>query len=197
MFLKSRSKSFGTREYWIAGLSMTMGASLGAGAMYFCDPSRGHARRKVAAGRTVSLMAEGGRLVEREGRHIVSQAEGLIAQARSLFHRKRHVSDDVVAERVRGRLSQMAQHPESISASVQKGIVALTGTVARAERKHLVKEIWGVPGVVKVEDLLVNEARQNGRAVPRILGGLAGAGAMVLLAVAGGRSHSASRRAAA
>jgi hypothetical protein len=197
MFWKSRSKPAGSREYWIAALSMTTGASLGAGVMYFCDPNRGHARRREVAGKTASLIAQGERLIERQGRSIRSRTGGILAEARSLFHRNHRVSDDVVLERVRSRLSHVVEHPQSVSAKVEDGIVTLTGTVARVERKGLLKEIREVPGVSKLEDLLVNEARRNGRSVPRIVGGLAGAGALVLLALAGGRSHSASRRAAA
>ena len=62
-------------------------------------------------------------------------------------------------------------------------------------KKRVLREIREVPGVLKVEELLTYENRRNGRSIPKLLGGLAGAA--VLLAVASGRSHSASRRAAA
>ena len=67
---------------------------------------------------------------------------------------------------------------------------------SRAKRKkRVLREIREVPGVLKVEELLTYENRRNGRSIPKLLGGLAGAA--VLLAVASGHSHSASRRAAA
>jgi hypothetical protein len=47
---------------------------------------------------------------------------------------------------------------------------------------------------MKMEELLTYEKRKNGRPIPKLLGGLAGAA--VLLAVASSRAHSASRRAA-
>ncbi len=195
MFWKRRSRSFDNREYWIAGLSVTMGAGLGVGFTYFCDPGRGHARRKKVADRAVSLIAQGERLVEHKGKNILNRTEGMLAQARSLFYRQEDVPDEVLLERVRSRLGHVVQHPQSISTTVEAGIVRLTGTVAREEKKRVLREIREVPGVLKVEELLTYENRRNGRSIPKLLGGLAGAA--VLLAVASGRSHSASRRAAA
>lgn len=195
MFWKRRSKSFNNREYWIAGLSMTTGAGLGAGFTYFCDPDRGHARRKKVADRAVSLIEQGERLVEHKGNSILNRAEGILSQARSLFHGQEDVPDEVVLERVLSRMGHVVQNPRSISTTVKKGIVRLTGIVARDEKKRILREIRAVPGVSKVEELLTHENRRNGRSIPTLLGGLAGAA--VLLAVASGRSHSVSRRAAA
>jgi hypothetical protein len=195
VFWKRRSRSFDNREYWIAGLSVTMGAGLGVGFTYFCDPGRGHARRKMVADRAVSLIAQGERLVEHKGKNILNRTEGMLAQARSLFYRQEDVPDEVLLERVRSRLGHVVQHPQSISTTVEAGIVRLTGTVAREEKKRVLREIREVPGVLKVEELLTYENRGSGRSFPKLLGGLAGAA--VLLAVASGRSHSASRRVAA
>jgi hypothetical protein len=194
MFWERRSKSFDNREYWIAGLSATMGAGLGVGFTYFCDPDRGHARRKKVADRAVSLIAQGERLVEHQGKNILNRAEGMLNQAGSLFHRQEDVPDDVLLERVRSRLGRVVQRPQSISTSVEEGIVRLTGTVAREEKKGVLREIREVPGVLRVEELLTYEKRRNGKSIPTLLGGLAGAA--VLLVVASSRSHSASRRAA-
>ena len=86
------------------------------------------------------------------------------------------------------------QHPQAISTTVEEGIVRLTGTLARKEKKGVLREIREVPGVLKVEELLTYENLRNRRSIPKLLGGLAGAA--LLVAVASGRSHSASRRAA-
>ena len=134
MFWERRSKSFDNREYWIAGLSVTMGAGLGVGFTYFCDPDRGRARRKKVGDRAVSLIAQGERLVEHKGKDILNRAEGILNQAGSLFHRQEDVPDDVLLERVRSRLGRVVQRPQSISTSVEEGIVRLTGTVAREEK---------------------------------------------------------------
>ena len=195
MFWKRRSRSFDNREYWIAGLSVTMGAGLGVGFTYFCDPDRGHARRKKVSDRASSLIAQGERLVEHKGRSVLNRAEGILSQARSLFHGQEAVSDEVLLERVRSRLGHVVQHPQSISTTVEKGIVRLTGVVAREAKKRVLREIREVPGVLKVEELLTYENRKNGRPIPKLLGGIAGAA--VLFAVASSRSHSASRRTAA
>jgi osmotically-inducible protein OsmY len=194
MFWKRRSKSFNNREYWIAGLSVTTGAGLGAGFTYFCDPDRGHARRKKVSDRAASLIAQGERLVEHKGNSILHRAEGIFSQAQSLFHGQENVSDEVLLERVRSRLGHIVQFPQSISTRVEKGIVRLTGTVARDEKKRILRAIREVPGVMKMEELLTYEKRKNGRPIPKLLGGLAGAA--VLLAVASSRAYSASRRAA-
>jgi osmotically-inducible protein OsmY len=195
MFWKRRSKSFDNREYWIAGVSVTTGASLAVGFMYFCDPDRGHARRKKVADRAVSLIAQGERLVEHKAKNTLNRAEGLLAWARPLFHRHEEVPDEMLLQRVRTRLGHIVQHPQTISTTVEQGIVRLTGTVAREEKKRVLKEIRDVPGVSKVEELLAYESPRIARSIPKLLGGLAGAA--VLLAVASGNSHSASRRAAA
>jgi len=171
-----------------------MGAGLGVGFTYFCDPDCGHGRRKKVADRAVSLIAQGERLVEHQGKNILNRAEGMLNRVGSLFHHQEDVPDDVLLERVRSRLGRVAQRPQSISTSVEEGIVRLTGTVAREEKKGVLREIREVPGVLRVEELLTYEKRRNGKSIPTLLGGLAGAA--VLLVVASSRSHSASRRAA-
>jgi catechol 2,3-dioxygenase-like lactoylglutathione lyase family enzyme len=115
----------------------------------------------------------------------------MLAQSRSLFHRQEDVPDDTLLERVRSRLRHVVKHPQSTSTAVEAGIVRLTGTVAREEKKRVLKEIRDVPGVLKVEELLIYENRQDGRSIAKLLGGVAGAA--VLLAVASCRSHSVSR----
>ena len=195
MFWKQRFKSFNKRGYWIAGLSVTTGAGLGAGFTYFCDPDHGHARRKKVADRALSLIAQGERLVEHKGKNMLNRAEKILSQARPLFHRQEDVPDEVLLERVRSRLSHVVQHAQSVSATVEEGNVRLTGIVARKEKKRVLREIREVPGVLKVEELLTYKRRSHGRPIPKLLGALAGAA--VLLAAASARSHSASRRAAA
>ena len=195
MFWKRTFKSFNKRGYWITGLSVTTGAGLGAGFTYFCDPDRGYARRKKVADRVFSLIARGERLVEHKGKNVLNRAERILSQTRPLFHRREDVPDEVLLERVRSRLSHVVQHPQSISATAEEGNVRLTGVVARKEKKRVLREIREVPGVLKVEELLTYKNRNHGRPIPKLLGALAGAA--VLLVAASGRSHSASRRAAA
>src|SRR5262249_2639027 len=195
MSWKRRSKSFANREFWIAGLSMTMGAGLGMGVAYFCDPDCGRARRKKVGDRATRLITQGGCLVEHKGKNLLNRAEGMLPQSRSVCPRQEDGTDEVLLERVRSRLGHAVQHPHSIATTVEQGIVRLTGTATRQERKRVLKKIRGVPGVLKVEELLVDGNRRGGRSIPRFLGGLAGAA--VLLAVASGRSRSTSGRVAA
>jgi hypothetical protein len=173
-----------------------MGASVGAGIIYFCDPNRGRARRREVAEKAVSILARGEHLAEQKGIDILNRTEGVLAEARSRFEcgKKEEVSDEVLLERVRSHMGHVISHPHSISTTVREGAVTLSGTIGRADKKRLLKEVRGVAGVSKVEDLLECEGRQNGRSVPRLLGSLAGA--VVLIAMAGGRARSASRRAA-
>ena len=65
----------------------------------------------------------------------------MLAQARSLFYRQEDVPDEVLLERVRNRLGHLVQHPQSITTTVEEGIVRLTGTVAREEKKRVLREI--------------------------------------------------------
>jgi len=193
MLFRKRHSSNG-RQYWVAGLTITVGAGLGAGLMYVFDPNCGQARRKRVSRRAISLLAQGEHLVEQKGKDILNRAEGVTALARSLFHRVEDISDDVVLERVRSRLGHVIQHPQSIATKVVGGVVTLTGTVDRAKRKQLLKQIRAVPGVKDVEELLIREGRPNGRSFPKLLGSLAGAA--VFLLMARGASQSGSRRAA-
>jgi len=62
------------------------------------------------------------------------------------------------------------QHPQTISTTVEEGIVRLTGTLARKEKKGVLRKIREVPGVLKVEELLTYENRLNGRSIPTLLG---------------------------
>jgi hypothetical protein len=160
--------------------------------MYFCDPNRGRARRKQLAEKTVSILAQGEHLVEKKGKDMLNRAGGLLAAAQTRCEAE-DVPDEVLLERVRSRMGHVISEPHSISTSVRAGTVTVGGTMARTEKKRLLKEIRNVPGVRKVEDRLDHEGQPNGRSVPRLLGGLAGA--VMLIAMAGGRSHSARRAA--
>jgi len=54
-----------------------MGAGLGVGFTYSCDPVCGHARHKKVADRAISLIAQGERLAEHKGKDILNRAEGV------------------------------------------------------------------------------------------------------------------------
>lgn len=161
--------------------------------MYFFEPNRRHTRRKLCAEKTVSILAQGEHLVQKKGKDMLNRARGLLAEARSRCEATEHVSDEVLLERVRSRIGHVISEPHSMSITVRGGTVILSGTMAHNGKKRLLKEVRDVPGVRKVEALLTHEGEQNGRPVSRLLRTLAGA--VMLIAMAGVRSHSVRRAA--
>ena len=64
------------------------------------------------------------------------------------------VSDDIVLQRVRSRIAELASPPEAISVSVENGVVRVAGDVPREERDMLLTQLLAMPGVVRLRSAL-------------------------------------------
>ena len=64
------------------------------------------------------------------------------------------VSDDLVLERVRGRVFEIVTQPEAVQVTVVSGVVRLAGEVPAQERDELLTQIVHMPGVVRLRNAL-------------------------------------------
>lgn len=142
---------------WSSGLWLAAGAAVGAAAMYLFDPIRGKARRARIQEKAASAVRRGGYEMTGRAEDVLNRAKGAVAKARASLARAGG-DDELIADRVRSRMGHVTEHADHIETQVVRGVVSLRGTVSRAERHRLVEEARGVPGVKRVQDLLVSRA---------------------------------------
>jgi hypothetical protein len=108
--------------------------AIGAGAalMYFLDPNTGRRRRGLVRDQVV---------------------HGVVAELRGRLD-GRDVSDDTLAERVRGRIGAIAGHASAIRSSVSEGRVTLNGPILLDDVDRLLRRVRAVRGVKDVDDRL-------------------------------------------
>lgn len=137
---------------------------LGAGLMYFFDPTSGRRRRALVRDQVVGL-----------GHDIRDQTDALAAQFRDKARRVQatvrsvptrvfgeDVTDPVLAERVRSALGRVVSHPGSIEVSAWEGRIHLSGAILASEMDDLIAAVAAVPGVRDFEhDLDVHEVAGN------------------------------------
>src|SRR5918911_600838 len=93
------------------------GLGLGAGLMYFLDPSRGRRRRALVKDKlahSVNVSADAVGVTQRDLSH---RASGAMARVRGTL-RAKPVDDVVLLERVRSILGRVASHPHAIDVDV-------------------------------------------------------------------------------
>ena len=135
------------------GLAMIIGAGVGAGLMYLCDPQMGRCRRAVTRDKVVSLGHRIDDAVNVTSRDLTNRAVGLWAEMRSSITGN-GVSDEVLAERVRAQLGGLVSHPSALDVRAAQGRVTLSGPVLRHEVDRLLKGVGSVRGVHTVENRL-------------------------------------------
>lgn len=136
-------------------------AALVAAGMYWFDKERGRRRRARLRERLFSLSACVEDALDTASRDLLHRTTGFFAELRSLLKRE-HVSDDVLAERVRSHIGRVTSHPGAISVSATEGHVTLTGDVLAAEFApllHCVRHVRGVRGCS--EGLAVHQSAQG------------------------------------
>jgi hypothetical protein len=126
---------------------------LGAGLMYYFDPSRGRSRRARARDRIVHYLHEIEHEAEITSRDLANRTQGLIARSRSLAAHN-GATDGVIAARVRSRLGHVISHPHTIEVTVRGHRVTLSGPILAEEVPRLLSAVKAVPGVIGVEDRL-------------------------------------------
>jgi hypothetical protein len=139
--------------------AMLGGLGLGAALMYVLDPVAGRLRRRAVTDGTGPRKAA--RTIGRVSREIGKEAWGLLAEAESVFSGPIE-DDEMLAERVRTRLSRTLTTPENVQVLVEGGVVTLAGTVAAADFDLLVSSVLRVKGVRDVNDQLDVRPTANG-----------------------------------
>jgi hypothetical protein len=79
------------------------------------------------------------------------------------------VSNDALAERVRGRLRGLVARPDAVSVHASAGLVTLSGLLSRDERDRVLREVLAIPGVVRV--LNQTEVQEDYREPGTLAGG--------------------------
>src|SRR5690349_16259261 len=90
--------------------------AIGAGLMYFLDPSRGRRRRALVRDKTRSTWRQLQDTAEKTRTDLTNRARGLIHEARSSFSLDaKPVAPGLIVERIRARLGRVVSHPHAIS----------------------------------------------------------------------------------
>jgi hypothetical protein len=134
------------------GLTMTVGAGVGAGLMYLYDPQMGRRRRAVARDKFIHVGRGIVDAVDVTSHDLTNRAVGLLAEMRSIFVSE-EVADEVLAERVRAQLGGLVSHPRAIEVRAEQGRVNVSGAVLRDEVDPLLKGVTAVRGVYDVASL--------------------------------------------
>lgn len=152
-----------------SGTALLGGIALGAGLMYFLDPSEGGRRRAMARDRAVrALTRVGGEIVARV-HHLGSRAAGIVTSVGSHV-REEQPLDEVIVKRVRAVMGHSVSHPGVVAVTAHGGNVLLSGPIIAREVEGLLSRVRKVRGVKSVRSNL--EAHDWAADVP----GLQGAG---------------------
>jgi hypothetical protein len=122
------------------------------------DPYKGSARRSRvgAQGRhLIALARNAGK--SRPVRQLAALIPGLTSSAIAYIRGRLNpepITDDVLVARVRSKLGHVSPHCGEIDVTAKDGVITLSGSLPRIERKELVEATSSVQGVkAVVEDL--------------------------------------------
>jgi uncharacterized membrane protein len=125
----------------------------GAGTMYLLDPTRGRRRRARFRDAVIHSRRQLGKFTGKAARDLSHRAEGLAAEAASLFVRE-PVSDSVIEDRVRSAMGHFVSHPGAIDVTSRDGVVTLTGWILASEAEGLLEMVANIQGAKGVESNL-------------------------------------------
>ncbi len=134
-----------------------VGIGIGALAAYLFDPSRGKTRRVQARDRMMGKSRRLSRKLQRTGRHVVSDAEGMKERIANLATTEEKSYDDVtLAQKVSSELFLDPSLPkESININAEEGVVVLRGEVDQVKDiKKIEKQVRKIDGVEEVDNFL-------------------------------------------
>jgi uncharacterized membrane protein len=124
---------------------------LGAGLMYFYDPSRGNRRRAMVQDKVHSIRRRSDHAIDVAVRDMRNRARGFFADMMSM------VSDEgspdwLLEERVRARVGRNASHASAIEVTANGGRITLSGPILADEVDRVVRRAAAVRGVRGVEN---------------------------------------------
>jgi uncharacterized membrane protein len=132
---------------------ITGSIGLGAGLMYLFDPARGKRRRALIRDKAAHGVNKTGDAIGKTSRDLSHRARGVLADAGSLFYRKKF-DDEVIVARVRSKLGRLVSHPHAISVTSENGKVTLSGPIPAGEAGRLINRVSAIAGVKGVVDNL-------------------------------------------
>jgi uncharacterized membrane protein len=144
------------------------GLGLGAGLMYFLDPDRGRRRRALVRDTATHLVHATDDAIGTTARDVRNRLLGCVAEVKSRFTYEQ-VSDAVLVERVRAKLGRVASHPHALKVTAEHGRVTLSGPIFAHEVDPLLKGVYAVRGVARVEHKL--EIHKEAGHTPDLQGG--------------------------
>ena len=157
--MQGRSGSIGSNglNSWRIGedvLALTLGLGAGAGLMFLCDPLRGRSRRKRLIAQTAGLLHQDKHKVEKRAKDMLNRVQGFVAEAASTLAPEAHVTDEVLAQRVRSRMGHVLSNPKAVRIDAHNGVITLEGKLTHAEKRMLREQVSAIPGVTRVDDRL-------------------------------------------
>lgn len=143
-----------------AVVRLAVAFAAGAVAMYYLDPLKGRRRRAMMRERGVVARHDVERFARTKSKQVVDRVQGVVARTRSRLAEEA-VDDDLLRERIRGKLGHLVEHPSALTVEVKEGVVSLSGTAAESEIEDLVHAVSAMLGVARVDNRLSMEAPQS------------------------------------
>lgn len=133
--------------------TLFMGLGIGAGGMYFCDPTQGRRRQARLRDQCMRAIRRASAWFDKAVRDASHRLEGTIAEMQGKFD---HTvpGDQILIDRVRATLGRHASHPRLIKVQASDGRVTLVGHVPEDEMKCVVSAVARVRGVRSIDNQL-------------------------------------------
>jgi uncharacterized membrane protein len=124
---------------------LIIGAAFGAGLVYLADPVLGKRRRALAKDAVVHGTKVIRRAANITARDTAHRLKGIVRLTKGMFKHE-HVSDHILADRVRTEVGRVSSHP-NVEVAVEDGHVTLLGPVASHEELLVLEAVQSVRGV--------------------------------------------------
>jgi hypothetical protein len=155
--------------------AMLMGIGIGAGLMYFLDPTGGGRRRALVRDQIIHASHYAEEAAQATRRDLTNRATGVAARLRGATRRE-PPDDRVLIERVRAQLGRVVSHPHAIDVDAIDGVVTLRGPILMREVAPLCRAVSRIRGVGEVIDQL--DAHDTAENIPALQGEGSSAGGM-------------------
>jgi uncharacterized membrane protein len=152
---------------------LVAGLGVGAGLVYFLDPSSGARRRARVRDRMTHTAVSTSRAVGTMSRDALHRTYGTATSFRKLTRRE-PVEDEVLVARARAKLGRLVSHPHAVEVGASNGTITLSGPILEREAPRLVRGLRRLRGVRDVIDCLERHERAGN--IPSLQGGRAPAG---------------------
>jgi hypothetical protein len=136
-------------------LNVAAAFAAGALAMYYLDATMGRRRRALARDKVIGAAHDAAYVAQGKAKRMIDRARGLMATGSlSGVTSSEPQTDAQLRERVRARMGHLVSHPRAIEATVEDGVVRLSGQVLAKELDGLLSQVSGMKGVRKVHNAL-------------------------------------------